>query len=366
MINQIYKNCLFVFILASLVLMAGCGNSEEKIKVTENKVVAASQPPATPAPAVPASSAAPATGTPPAASADQPDTSKIAVSVDKKILSKAALEKDMKERFNSLKGKLPKDQIKEIRKNMKQQIVEEFIVRTVLANEVEKRKIQANAKEIKETTDQIQANLPPDQKLDAFMKENKITREDIALGIKIRKMVMQDLGKNAQPTEEEIAKYYNENQDKFIIPETAHVRHILVAFAQGDDDKIKAEKKLKIENLRKQVVDGTDFAEVARKNSDCPSKEKGGDLGLIGKGQTVKPFEDAAFSQEINVVGPIVATDFGYHVVQVLARNVQKAIALDEAKINISPFLEQQKQTDAFNALFKKLRANAKIIIYDK
>jgi peptidyl-prolyl cis-trans isomerase C len=143
-----------------------------------------------------------------------------------------------------------------------------------------------------------------------------------------------------------------------------HVRHILVIFKEGDDDKIKAEKKAKIEALRKQIMDGADFAEVAGKNSDCPSKDKGGDLGLIQKEQTVKPFEEAAFSQEKNVVGPVITTDFGYHIIQVLEHNPQKTTALADVEEKITSYLEQQNQTETFNSLLKRLRENAKIVVY--
>ena len=69
---------------------------------------------------------------------------------------------------------------------------------------------------------------------------------------------------------------------------------------------------------------GDDFAEIARKNSDCPSKEVGGDLNFIRKGQTVKPFEDAAFSQKKNAIGPVITTEYGYHIIQVLDRKPAK------------------------------------------
>ncbi len=109
-----------------------------------------------------------------------------------------------------------------------------------------------------------------------------------------------EAGKKAKPTEKEISKFFTDNKEKFTTQESVHVRHILVTIDAKDDEKTKAEKKARIENLRKQVVEGADFAEIAKNNSDCPSKENGGDLGEIKKGQTVKPFEDAAFSQEIN------------------------------------------------------------------
>ncbi len=153
-----------------------------------------------------------------------------------------------------------------------------------------------------------------------------------------------EIGKMAKPTQKEISKFYNDNRDKlFVEPESVHVRHILVAVNKGDNDKVKAEKKEKIENLRKQLLNGGDFAELARKNSDCPSKEAGGDLNFIRRGQTVKPFEDAAFSQENNAIGPVITTEYGYHIIQVLDRKPAKKIALEKVKDKISAYLEQQK-----------------------
>jgi peptidyl-prolyl cis-trans isomerase C len=232
-----------------------------------------------------------------------------------------------------------------------------------MTNEVARRKIVATDNEIKATMDQITANLPPDKKLDDVLKEQNITKDDIILGINVKKLLAQDLGKKAKASQKEISKFYTENKDKFIMPENVHVRHILVTLGEGDDEKVKEEKKAKIEDLRKQLLGGADFAEVAKKNSDCPSKENGGDLGFITRGKTVKPFEDAAFSQEKNVIGPVITTEYGYHVIQVLEKNPSKTVSLEEAKSRIAAYLEQKRQQDAFSALLKKLREKAKIVI---
>ena len=118
-----------------------------------------------------------------------------------------------------------------------------------------------------------------------------------------------------------------------------------------------------IEGLRKQLLDGANFAEVAKKNSDCPSKEAGGDLNFIRRGQTVKPFEDAAFSQKNNAIGSVITTEFGYHIIQVLDKKPAKKIALETVKDKISAYLEQQKKSEAFNDVLKNLQQKAKIII---
>ena len=117
-------------------------------------------------------------------------------------------------------------------------------------------------------------------------------------------------------------------------------------------------KKTKAEELRKQLVAGADFAELAKKNSDCPSKESGGDLGTFTRGQMVKPFEDAAFSQEKNAIGPVVETDFGFHIIQVLEHLSPQIAKLDgEIKKQIQAFLERQKQQGAFDALVEETKS---------
>ena len=217
----------------------------------------------------------------------------------------------------------------------------------------------------------MKTQLPAGTTMDEMLKKNNIDpaqmRDEIGMNIRINKLIMKELGGKVTVTDKEISDFYNKNLDKFKKPESIHARHLLVSNTPGDTDKIKAEKKAKAEELRKQLAAGADFAELAKKNSDCPSKESGGDLGTFTRGQMVKPFEDAAFSQEKNAIGPVVETEFGFHIIQVLEHVSPQVAKLDgEMKKQIQAFLERQKQQGAFDALVKRLRAAANIVVYGK
>jgi peptidyl-prolyl cis-trans isomerase C len=108
------------------------------------------------------------------------------------------------------------------------------------------------------------------------------------------------------------------------MPEQVHARHILVKVDPKADATQKAAARKKIEDIQKQLKNGEDFSELAKKASDCPSNAKGGDVGYFGRGQMVKPFEDAAFSLKPGEVSGIVETEFGLHLIKVMDKKPEK------------------------------------------
>jgi peptidyl-prolyl cis-trans isomerase C len=73
-------------------------------------------------------------------------------------------------------------------------------------------------------------------------------------------------------------------------------------------------------SLKQQIEDGTDFAEVAKEHSSCPSGRSGGDLGEFGPGQMVKEFDEVVFSGDLGTVHGPVKTQFGYHLLEITSR----------------------------------------------
>ncbi|MBL4910282.1 MAG: peptidylprolyl isomerase [Alteromonadaceae bacterium] len=73
--------------------------------------------------------------------------------------------------------------------------------------------------------------------------------------------------------------------------------------------------------LKNQIAAGSDFTEVAKEHSNCPSKMQGGALGSFGRGQMVKEFDEVVFTADLNTVQGPVKTQFGYHLVEVTSRS---------------------------------------------
>ena len=88
----------------------------------------------------------------------------------------------------------------------------------------------------------------------------------------------------------------------------ARARHILVP----TEDACK--------QLKQQIADGADFADLAKEHSTCPSGKQGGDLGEFGPGQMVPEFDEVVFSAEMGKTHGPVQTQFGYHLIEVTSR----------------------------------------------
>ncbi|MDQ3864223.1 MAG: peptidylprolyl isomerase [Actinomycetota bacterium] len=181
------------------------------------------------------------------------------------------------------------------------------------------------------------------------LKQNNITeeqlRDDIRENLPVQKVQKRVAG-NAEPSDKEIQNYYEQNKEaQFTTPEQRCVRHIL----------FNKDQKQKAEEVKQQLKNGGDFAKLAKEYSQDPgSAAKGGDLGCIGKGDTVPDFEKAAFGAEQGeIVGPV-KTQFGYHILQVTDVKPKHTRSLQEVESQIRSQLSTQKQSEKFSAWVKK------------
>jgi|AntAceMinimDraft_17_1070374.scaffolds.fasta_scaffold39601_2 peptidyl-prolyl cis-trans isomerase SurA len=120
-------------------------------------------------------------------------------------------------------------------------------------------------------------------------------------------------------TEGEVEEYYKENLiDIPQRPEMYKVGMIVRFIKAGDDTKNKV--LIEINKIRDELIEGANFAELAKKYSDGPSAQNGGNLGFFGKGMMVKPFEEAAFALMPGEISEVIETQFGYHIIKILEK----------------------------------------------
>jgi peptidyl-prolyl cis-trans isomerase D len=177
----------------------------------------------------------------------------------------------------------------------------------------------------------------------AYFEANRglfVTREKRSVDLLVGSVT--DFLQLAKVSDDDLHKMYQANIDSYRMPERAYIRHILV-MTQGKPKEETAKLRAKAEALLAQLKKGADFADLARKESDDKaSAVKGGDIGWLTRGQTVPEFEQVAFTLKPKEISGIVTTQYGFHIEQLMDRQVAHVRTFDEVKPEL--LAEAQKQ----------------------
>lgn len=127
-------------------------------------------------------------------------------------------------------------------------------------------------------------------------------------------LALADVASGIEVTDDDLRAAYEEERQRFETAEERRTRHILIEVADGNEDAARAAADAAAARVRS----GEDFAAVAAEvSADAGTKAQGGDLGWVGRGALVGPFEDALFALEVGAISDPVRSDFGYHVIRV-------------------------------------------------
>ena len=201
---------------------------------------------------------------------------------------------------------IPESRMDEAKDHFRKRAIQAFAYKTIMMAEATKNKIQV--------TD----------------KDRNRGMQDLAVSLKQRNWTTNDFFNNGPMPAPVMHKEFEDGLiiEKFIKSQILDKIELkegevetFTKQLQDSNDK----KRQQLEDIRKQILAGADFAEMATKHSECKSsKNKGGDLGEFARGKMVKEFENAAFSQKVGEVGPVITSPYGFHIIKVTAHSPKK------------------------------------------
>lgn len=160
-------------------------------------------------------------------------------------------------------------------------------------------------------------------------------------------------------TDADLKQYYAQHLVDYRVPDRVMVSHILFKTTGKTPEEV-AKIKATAQDVLIQLQAGADFAELARKYSEDTSAQKGGDLGWIVRGQTVKEFEQAAFSMKPGQISGLVTTTYGIHILKVTDKQFAHLQSFDEVKDSIRSTLEKEKIEATQESFARKLEREFK------
>ncbi|MHC4806831.1 MAG: peptidylprolyl isomerase, partial [Planctomycetota bacterium] len=176
------------------------------------------------------------------------------------------------------------------------------------------------------------------------------------LQIKVEQMFQDVCRDLAEPLDDAVLEYYEENKEQFTIAEQVRVAHIVKHIDWQTDEAAAYETTRRAED---ELKGGAVFEVLVVKYSDCP--DNGGDLGYIMRGEMVEEFDDVVFNLDVGEVSGIFRTRFGFHIAKVYGRKPVVVRALEEVKDEIIEELKKQMREKATDEFIDRLRSKARI-----
>jgi foldase protein PrsA len=248
--------------------------------------------------------------------------------------------------LNSEEGRKQRAEIDKI-------VLEQVIEQRLILQEARRRGAEATDAQVDEAINDIKNNFPSAAEYEMALAQRGLTEADLRSRLRPNLTIQNLAAKVSMATvgEEEIVKQFQANRAQYDKPEQVHVRHILV--------QTEAEARFVLARLGR----GEKFEDLARQLSQDPgSKDQGGDLGFVGRGQLVPEFEQAAFAlQKVGDLSPVTKTQYGYHIIRLVERRAAQPATLAQVRDQIRRELLSKKQEADFQAWMKQLKAKAKI-----
>lgn len=340
------KKITLALMAASMVFLSGCGNKE---KAANDKAV---------------------------------------IKINNSVITKSMIDESFKNGAVNIDVNKPENKF--IYLIYKNKAVNDLIVKELLTQEAEKRKISVSDEEVKSKLDEIINKVGGKAKFETSLAQNHLNKDSFGEMLKLdllKEKLVNNIAGEKSVSNAEIKDFYVKNQDKYFKhPEQIRASHILISSSEAEikskletsklpaaelNKKVKTEMdkaKNKAEKILAKVKAKPDkFAEIAKKESQDPSSaEKGGDLGFFTNKEMVPAFSKAAFSTKPGEIVGVIKTEFGYHIIKVIDRKKSGSTPFDEVKPQIQKYLEQQNKMQTMQKLIESSRNNAKIVYLDK
>lgn len=205
--------------------------------------------------------------------------------------------------------------------------LQEIIEQKVISQKAKELGIKIDEDKIKRYAQnylsEMKSQYPSPQEFQAALAKENLTEaelleyfiEEIKNSAMSQQLIDLYVSSQVSVTEEEMQEFYEATKDTMAVKpitwETGMIMYKITPSKATEDFIYK-----QMQEIKKRIDAGTDFASLASEISDCPSKIRGGDLGYFSRGMMLKPIEDTAFSMDVGEISDIIRSENGYHIIK--------------------------------------------------
>ena len=248
-------------------------------------------------------------------------------------------------------------------------VLDQLIAYRVLAQESRARKLSVSDADVNTSVGQIRQGFPSEEAFRQALTAQGLSFEQLQkqtrVNLEVAKVIAAEVEPKISVQDGEIQAFYQQHLEQFKEDETVHASHILIAVPSTADVAQKQQARATSQQILKQVRGGSDFAKLAREQSQDPgSAANGGDLGFFPKGQMEPTFEATAFTLKPGAVSDVIETPVGFHIIKVHERRAPRTPSLTEISEQIKGFLSERQRDEKVAEFVQQVKAKIKIYVY--
>jgi parvulin-like peptidyl-prolyl isomerase len=291
------------------------------------------------------------------------------VKINGQVLPDEAIEFEYRRLLRFYSRHTKPEQLKGITDQLRERARDQAIGTKLLIDEAHRLDFSVPGERLDKKLEAMQAEVGGAEAFEQRIQAQGLTMEDVRNsleeGVKVDMLVDQVCADVSEPSEADMIDYFEGHRDEYEKGEQAQAQHILVT-PDSDSDSDKQTARAKLEELRRKLDDGADFAELAAAHSACPSgKQTGGSLGWFGRGMMVPEFDDAVFSMKVGELSDVIETQFGFHLVQKTGEEPATDISFVDVQDEVRDLLRHSERGAALSAFVSELREKTDIEISD-
>jgi peptidyl-prolyl cis-trans isomerase C len=295
----------------------------------------------------------------------------IVVRVGDRIITRSQYDKRLRDGMTEIEQTVAPAQQAAKREELRKSLLNDLISELLIKDRADRLGISVSPDEIKDGIVRLkqQYNISTDAAFEDSLKKSGMTRADMEARLRdtllTNKVFGRELRNRDEMTDKELRERYDREKERYRLPERARLREIIVI--RPDDPSAVEKARQRADEIASQVrATGADFAKIATTTSEVSTKDKGGDLGEVARGELLPDLDKAVFSSTSGaVLGPI-ATKSGWHILKVEQRLPSELPAFESVKDRLKHDASEETFQRDYKAYIDRLRAEAFIQINEQ
>lgn len=291
----------------------------------------------------------------------------IVIRVGDRVVTRTQYLKRLHDGFNEIEQTAQPAEVaakkEEFRKNLPNDLISELLIK----DRADRLGLSVGADEIKDAVERLkqQYGLTTDQQFAESLQKSGLTRADMEARLRdtllMNKVFGRELRGREELTDKELRERYDREKERYRLPERARLREIVILKPEGAAPLEQARQQ--VQTIAEQARNNADFALLAKTASQAPTKDKGGDLGEVTRGELLPELDKAVFNSQAGaIIGPIEAKT-AWHILKVEQRLPSEVPAFESIKDKLRKDASEDAWQRDYKAYIDRLRKDAFIQI---